>query len=185
MASILHEGGKSRNARKINANPCFLYFLCFNSYQYGFKLAQVCRSWRQVGSSRLQVDRKLDQIGSMTAQEGRRCGHAGQIFVSLGFSNAKKGRDPQRGAARIRQVSGGDPAGSTLSWAEVPRNALSLIRTNNPGRPRDMGRGTMSGSNTPWAQGTANYKSISDRLWNSRRYFALFCAMSDRFLIDI
>ena len=61
----------------------FSYFLCFSSFQYGFKLAQVCRSWRQVDSSRLQVDRKLAQIGSKTAQEEPGCGHAGQIFVSL------------------------------------------------------------------------------------------------------
>ena len=84
----------------------FCYFLCFSSFQYGFKLAQVCRSWRQVGSSRLQVDRKLAQIGSKTAQEEPGCGHAGQIFVSLGFSSAKKGRDPQRGAAGSRRVAG-------------------------------------------------------------------------------
>ena len=40
-----------------------------------------------------------------------------------------------------RQVSGRDPAGTTLSWAEVPRNALSLNRTIesiNPEQPRDM-----------------------------------------------
>ena len=80
----------------------------------------------------LQVDRKLAQIGSKTAQEEPGCGHAGQIFVSLGFSSAKKSRDPQRGAVGIRQGSGGEPARTTLSWADVPRNALSLIRINNP-----------------------------------------------------
>ena len=38
-------------------------------------------------------------------------------------------------------------------------NALSLIRTNNPSQPWDMGRGTMTVSNTPWAQGPANFQS--------------------------
>ena len=55
-----------------------------------------------------------------------------------------------------RRGSGKEPASGTLSWAEVPRNALSLIRTNNPSQPRDMGQWIMAGSNTPWAQGPAN-----------------------------
>ena len=135
-------------------------------FLYGFKLVQDCRSWRQVDSSRLQVDHKLAQIVSKTAQEEPGCAHAGQIFVSLGFSSAKKGRDPQRGAASIRQGSGEDPASGTLSWAEVPRNALSLnraIESINPEQPRDMGKGTMTRSNTPWAQGPANlYFNESD-----------------------
>ena len=36
-----------------------------------------------------------------------------------------------------RQVSGRDPARTTLSWAEVLRNALSLIRINNQKRDHD------------------------------------------------
>ena len=84
----------------------FLCFLCFSSSQYGSKLAQVCPSWRQVGSSRLQVDPKLVQVGPKTAQKGPRCGHARPILVSLGFFSPKNGRDTQRESTSSRRGAG-------------------------------------------------------------------------------
>ena len=79
----------------------FSCFLCFSSSQYGPKLSQVCRSWRQVGSSRLQVDPKLVQVGPKTAQKGPRCGHAGQIVSSLMHYHWRSGAKSPGG---IRQV---------------------------------------------------------------------------------
>ena len=73
-----------------------------------------------------------------------------------GFPVLKKVATHNGNPAGSRRVSGKEPASGTLSWAEVPRNALSLNRTNNTERPWEMGRGTMTGSKTPWAQGPAN-----------------------------
>ena len=50
--------------KTMNIND-FSCFLCFSSSQYGPKLAQVCPSWRQVGSSSPHVDPKLAQVGSI------------------------------------------------------------------------------------------------------------------------
>ena len=72
---------------------------------------------------------KLVQVGSKTAQDGPGCGHARQILVSLQDSHYFLRCDTQRESTSSRQVAGGEPAGVTLSWAEVPRNALSLNRT--------------------------------------------------------
>ena len=50
-------------------------------------------------------------------------------------------------------------ASGTLSWGEAPRKCISkdYNESINPAQPGDMGQGTMTGSNTPWAQGPANY----------------------------
>ena len=61
--------------------------------------------------------------------------------------------DP-RPTTTIQRVAGGWHP----SWAEVPRNGhiKRLLNQNSPAQPRDMGRGTVIGSNTPWAQGPAS-----------------------------
>ena len=69
------------------------------------------------------------------------------------------GRDTERESASSPQVAGRSPAGGTLSWAEVLRNALSMnrsIESINTAQPRDMGQGTMTGYNNGWGQTKVN-----------------------------
>ena len=59
------------------------------------------------------------------------------------------------------QRSAEDPPRSTLLGSNGPRNLLIKkypMEPNSTAHPRDMGQGIMSGSNTPWAQGPANFQ---------------------------
>ena len=42
-----------------------------------------------------------------------------------------------------------------------------LLNQNNPAQPGDVGQGIMRGSNTPWAQGPANFETGFDTAWSA------------------
>ena len=96
-------------------------------------------------------------LGALVRSQGAECS----------FSRARARKKKSRRITTIHQGSTRDPPGSRQGavrehtfGSNGPRDAQERVEGTKR-TARDMGRGIMTGSHTPWAQGPANFDRIS------------------------
>ena len=115
--------------------------------------AKVRRNWRQVGPSWITLAASWLQL----AQLGGFGPFKFEKVLPAEAGGIKKSRDPQRALPRSPQ---GAPSGHTfgVSCPQCPSKKIYKGLSTGTGNDQsDMGQEMIRGSNTPWAEGPANF----------------------------